>query len=127
LSSIINKYGGERDFLGHIGGDDFILIIESEYTDVLCKRIIKYFDRLIKSYYEPEDRMKGGIIGHDREGLVKWFPFISLSMAVIECGEETTNLKALAEKAAQLKCFAKSIPGSVYVRDRRSRFGSIQN
>jgi len=122
LSSVINKYGSGREFLGHIGGDDFILVTERECTEALCKRIIKYFDRMIKSYYGPEDREKGGILGYDREGMEKWFPFMSISMAIIECGEgEITDLKVLSEKAAQLKCYAKSIPGSVYVRDRRNR------
>ncbi|MCG9969733.1 EAL domain-containing protein [Pelotomaculum terephthalicicum JT] len=128
LSSVINKYGSEKDFLGHIGGDDFVLVTDRERTDTLCKRIIKYFDRLIKSYYLPEDRKEGRIPGHDRNGLAKWFPFISVSMAVIECeGGEKADLKTLSEKVAQLKCYAKSIPGSVYVRDRRSRVGFTES
>lgn len=122
LNGILRKYGGEKDFLGHIGGDDFIVISEKERTDALCKRIIKYFDRLIKSFYAPEDQKEGRIFGYDREGREKWFPFISISMAVIECGEgEMVDFKTISEKSAQLKRFAKSIPGSVYVRDRRSR------
>ncbi|OPX85211.1 MAG: putative diguanylate cyclase YedQ [Pelotomaculum sp. PtaB.Bin104] len=124
LNSVINKYGSEKDFLGHIGGDDFIMVTERERTDALCKRIIRYFDRLIKSFYLPEDRKEGRIPGYDREGRAKWFPFISVSMAVIECeGSEKADLKTLSEKAAQLKCYAKTIPGSVYVRDRRGRVG----
>lgn len=122
FNSVLRKYGGEKDFLGHIGGDDFIIITGKERSDVLCKRIIKYFDRLIKPFYEPADRKEGRIFGYDREGQEKWFPFISISMAVIECGEgELADLKVISEKAAQLKRFAKSIPGSAYVRDRRSR------
>jgi len=128
LKSVLRKYGGEKDFLGHIGGDDFIIITGKERSDVLCKRIIKYFDRLIKPFYEPADRKEGRIFGYDREGQEKWFPFISISMAVIECGEgELADLKVISEKAAQLKRFAKSIPGSVYVRDRRSRENLTQN
>ncbi|OPY58369.1 MAG: Phytochrome-like protein cph2 [Pelotomaculum sp. PtaU1.Bin035] len=122
LSSVINKYGDEKDFLGHIGGDDFILITGRGRADTLCERVIKYFDRLIKSFYAPEDRKEGRIFGRDREGREKWFPFMSISMAIIECGEgETTDLRILSEKAAQVKCYAKSIPGSVYVYDRRNR------
>ncbi|MCL6479986.1 MAG: EAL domain-containing protein [Peptococcaceae bacterium] len=128
LNGVLRKYGREKDFLGHIGGDDFIAVTEKEYADALCKRIIRYFDRLIKSFYAPEDRREGRISGYDREGRERWFPFISISMAVIECGEgEMLDLKTISEKAAQLKRFAKSIPGSVYVRDRRNREKLTQN
>ena len=122
LSSVLRKFGGEMDFLGHIGGDDFIVITEKERDEEICVRTIKYFDRLIKSFYAEEDRREGRIFGRDREGREVWFPPISISMAVIECGQgETANLKAISEKVVQLKHFAKSIPGSVYVRDRRTR------
>ncbi|MCL6559995.1 MAG: EAL domain-containing protein, partial [Firmicutes bacterium] len=121
LDSVLRKYGGDKDFLGHIGGDDFIIVTGKERADVLCQRIIKYFDRLIKSFYAPEERKKGKILGYDREGTEKWFPFISISIAVIEQGEgEAADLKAISEKAAKLKRFAKSISGSVYVRDLKN-------
>lgn len=65
LSSIVKKYGdNDKDFVDHIGGDDFVIIItDREKGDLICTRKIKYFDRLIKRYYDPETHMRGGIYG----------------------------------------------------------------
>lgn len=120
LNSVLQRFGGEKTFLSHIGGDDFVVIMEKEQTDEVCNRFLRYFDRLIKSFYDEEDRRKGGIIGSDREGKDKLFPFMSVSIAVIQCEEGTTaSLKSISEKAAQLKRYAKSISGSIIVKDRR--------
>ncbi len=122
LNSVLQKFGGEKTFLSHIIGDDFVIIIEKEQTDKVCDMFLRYFDRLIKSFYDEGDRGKDGILSFDREGMEKLFPFVSVSMAVIECEEDTTaSLKSISEKAAQLKRYAKSISGSIVVKDRRNR------
>ncbi len=121
LNSVLQRFGGEKSFLSHIGGDDFVIIMEKEQTDEVCNRFLRYFDRLIKSFYDEGDRRKGEILGFDREGKDKLFPFMSVSIAVIQCEEGTTaNLKSISEKAAQLKRYAKSISGSIVVKDRRN-------
>lgn len=121
LNNVLQKFGGERSFLSHIGGDDFVVVMEKEHTDEVCSRFLKYFDRLIKSFYDEADRKKGGILGFDRDGREKSYPFMSVSIAVIECEEDAkTGMKSISEKAAQLKRYAKSIPGSIVVRDRRN-------
>jgi len=128
LTSVIHKYSHrEKDFVGHIGGDDFVLIVtDTEKVDLVCSRTIRYFDRLIKRYYDPEARRQGGIYGYPRgecgEGScqARLFPFISISMAIIDIEKaKGTDLRSISEKAAQLKCYAKSIPSSAFVRDRR--------
>jgi len=59
-------------------------------------------------------------MAHDRSGQERWCPFISISLAVLDCTSETgANMKDVSGKVAQLKQYAKSIPGSAYVRDRR--------
>jgi len=120
LLKVVQKYGDEKDFLGHVGGDDFVLITAPPGADEICRRTVRYFDRLIPSFYPPEDRKNGRIPGIGRDGRKQWFPFVSASMALLDCGAGgTTRIGTVSEKAGQLKRFAKSIPGSVYVRDRR--------
>lgn len=120
LNSVLRKYGGQKSFLSHIGGDDFVIILHNEQTDEACHRFIKYFDRLIKSYYDEADRTRGKIQGFDRENKEKYFPLMSVSIAFIECNKDTKcSMKIISEKAAQLKRYAKSIPGSIVVKDRR--------
>jgi len=107
-------------FIGHIGGDDFIIFTTEESVDSLCGFIIKNFDAAIRDLYNPDDQKTGGIMAHDRSGQERWCPFISISLAVLDCTSETgANMKDVSGKVAQLKQYAKSIPGSAYVRDRR--------
>jgi hypothetical protein len=89
--------------------------------DAFCRCIIAQFDGGIKSLYNHEDREAGGIHAHDRSGQERWFPFISVSMAVLDQqgGSDSIDIKEISEKVAQLKSYAKSKPGSIYVRDRR--------
>jgi len=123
LSSVVKKFGARNDFIGHIGGDDFIIITVPEKAEILCAKIARYFDRLIRRFYDPEDRAAGGIRSCDRSGGETFSPLISISMAIVECtGHDCLyDQKKFSEKAAQLKRYAKSLPGSVYVKDRRSR------
>jgi len=116
----LKEYGDDDAFLGHIGGDDFIIFTAEDAVDSLCRFLIEHFDAGIKDLYSPEDREAGGIMAHDRSGQERWFPFISVSMAVLDCTAETgKDMKEISGKVAQLKQYAKSKPGSVYVRDRR--------
>lgn len=121
LTSVCRKHGEPDDFVGHLGGDDFILITSLDSADRICRHIIRYFDRLVPGYYSDEDRLNKGIMGRDREGREKWFPFISISMALVECSSKTNDINTISKNAADLKKYAKSLPGSVYVRDRRKK------
>lgn len=104
LNSVLQRFGGEKSFLSHIGGDDFVIIMEKEQTDEVCNRFLRYFDRLIKSFYDEGDRRKGGILGFDREGKDKLFPFMSVSIAVIQCEEGTTaNLKSYFRESGSVE------------------------
>lgn len=114
----VKKYGGEGDFVGHVGGDDFIAITRPEYTEDICRAVVCLFDRLVPSFFSKEDRRKGKFYGQDRHGQEGWLPLVSVSLAIVDCLDASTY-DSLATKAAQLKKYAKSLPGSVYVRDRR--------
>ncbi len=122
LKETVEHHGGEDDFLSHIGGDDFLIFTTDEHVDTLCRKVIESFDKHIDRLYSSEDRAAGGIFALDRSGNEKWFPFVSVSMAVLDCTAGTgKDMKEISAKMAQLKQYAKSKPGSVYVRDRRQR------
>lgn len=120
IQGVVRKYGSKTDFVGHIGGDDFIIITSSDSVDEMCKRIIKMFDRLTPRKYDSLARERGGVEGKDRKGMEKWFPFITISLSVVECGgDKTASINEAAQLSADLKRYAKSIIGSVYVKNRR--------
>lgn len=118
LCSVVKKYGSANDFIGHIGGDDFIVLSQKESTEEISRRYIRLFDRLVKGFYAKLDREAGGFWSTNRQGQETWFPLISVSLALVDCAGCCTP-EELAERAAQVKNYAKTLPGSVYVKDRR--------
>ena len=121
LLFVAKKYNAAASFVGHVGGDDFVVITTSEHAETIAARIIKIFDRVIPRYYESADRAQGGIEGKDRQGLNKWFPLISLSLAIVTYdGQQASSLEKISSMSAELKKYAKKQAGSVYVTDRRN-------
>ena len=111
----------DGDFVGHIGGDDFVVITTSEDHDELCKTIIKNFDDIIVGYYDAEDVELGYIEGKTRQGEKRDFPIMTISIAVVTNRHRTiVNHIQVGEIAAELKAHVKSIPGSAYVVDKRT-------
>lgn len=122
ISDNVNSFGTVNDFVGHIGGDDFVIITVPSSVDSICKGIIKDFDEKIPSLYTIKDRVKGYITTTDRKGHIIKYPIMSISLAVVS--NEHRDLKShlwVAEIAAELKKKAKSMKGSVYVKDRRKQ------
>ncbi|KNY27337.1 response regulator [Pseudobacteroides cellulosolvens] len=120
LLDCIHTFGAPTDFVGHVGGDDFILVIYPQNADMICESIIKRFDKKIVELYSMEDRNKGFISTTNRQGQMIQYPIISISLAAVS--NENRNLIShlqVAEIAAELKKQAKSIAGSAYVRDLR--------
>lgn len=112
--------GLEHDFIGHIGGDDFVVITDPQHMDKLCEKIIHDFDQAIPEFYDEEDRRRGYIISRDRKDVEQQFPFITVSIAVVTNQKRViTSPMQVAEVAAQLKQYAKTFPRSVYVVDQR--------
>ncbi len=109
-------------FVGHIGGDDFIFNVPVEYLEETCDAIIFLFDELIPYQYTEEDRRAGYFLGEDRRGNVHRVPLMALSIGVVTNQFQTFDHPGMiSELAAEMKSFAKSLPGSKYVVDRRQQ------
>jgi len=79
----IHDFGTANDFLGHIGGDDFILVTTPDRVDDICLNVIKKFDAVIVNYYNSDDREKGKIIIEDRRGKLQEYPIMGISAATM--------------------------------------------
>ena len=118
----VTRHGTNSDFVGHIGGDDFVVVTEPENFEKICSEIIESFDRMIKNYYEPEDLERGCIEGKTRQGELMTFPVMSISIAVVSnIYRDISCHIEVGEIAAEMKELAKSRPGSNYVVDKRLR------
>jgi diguanylate cyclase (GGDEF)-like protein len=116
LLAAVEQAGNRDDFVGHIGGDDFIVITSPNRAELVCARAIEAFDALAPLFYDAETRTLGYIDAHDRQGRPMRFPFVSLSIAVVSNGQRAIlHLAEVAQRAVELKKRAKEIVGSAYV------------
>jgi diguanylate cyclase (GGDEF)-like protein len=121
LQKNFNQLKDPDAFLGHVGGDDFVGIVDSHDVKKLCTRIISDFDKEIPSLYDEEDRKKKSITAIDRKGHEVQVPLMGLAIAVV------TNRSRMFQHpgeisfvAGDLKQWAKQKAVSTYVVDRRS-------
>ncbi len=128
MEDVARQFGHSDDLIGHIGGDDFVVVTRPEVVDAVCGEVITRFDRAIKLMYDPEDRERNGVLVLDRAGREVRYPVISLSIGVISNEHRVINSHwEVGEIAAGIKHKAKSLPGSVYVKDERPPIGSVVN
>lgn len=115
------KFLGEgKDFIGHIGGDDFVIISTPEIIQKIGDEVIKQIDTGIGQFYSPEDRENGFIVTKDRQGVEEKFPMVSISIAVVDNLRHTfTNIGEIVKIVTELKKYAKQKEGSCLVIDKR--------
>ena len=103
----------EDQFLGHVGGDDFVAIVLREQVELFCHTVIRQFDQTVRSFYSAEDARNGYILSKDRQGREEQFPILSLSIAGVrsEAGR-FSDIYALSAEASRVKKECKRIPGS---------------
>jgi diguanylate cyclase (GGDEF)-like protein len=120
LADAVNRKGGKGDFLGHVGGDDFIILTSMDKAEGLSKEIIRTFGERILEHYQKEDLNRGYIVAEDRSGEVMRFPVMTISISIVHNElQDLTDLSQVTKIAAELKKYAKGMKGSVYVFDRR--------
>lgn len=110
----------ERDFVGHIGGDDFILLFQSENWEALCNEVLNTLSKVIPDFYDSKDVEAGGIEVEDRLGNKAFYPFGSISIGAIRV--EPALFKSHHEVAGAMngvKKQAKKITGNSLFIDRR--------
>ena len=121
MSDTIKSIGDPSDFLGHIGGDDFIIVTDPERAEALARQVAAAFDRDVLPLYDAEDRKRGWIAAKDRRGNPVKYPMMSLSLAIVTPSSRITSYQSIGEVAAELKSFAKRQAGSFVAMDKRSR------
>jgi len=109
LASVIKtQCDAQRDFLGHVGGDDFIVLFQSPDWRERCQRIIAEFNAQAVHLFEESARLAGGIEAEDRQGVRRFFPLTTLSIgAVVVPSGQTLHAEDVANQAALAKHDAK--------------------
>jgi len=120
LLGAVKEYGNPQDFVGHIGGDDFVVITTPDLTDRICEKIIHDFDKISPLFYNQEDRENGFIVGYDRQNQIHKIRLLSVSIGVVTNEtRQITHVAQVGEIGAELKKLAKNEEKSNYVKDKR--------
>jgi GGDEF domain-containing protein len=120
LHDVVKGMLGAGGFVGHIGGDDFIFIIPAPDIHAVCTEVLGVFDGLIPLQYNEQDRRAGYFFGKDRRGQLHRVPLMTLSIGIVTNKHRRFAHPAqVSELATEMKSYAKTLPGSVFVVDRR--------
>jgi len=116
----VKESGSPNDFIGHIGGDDFVIVTEAEAAEKISQKVIDEFEKIVPSFYNEVDRANGYILAKDRKGQEQHIPLLSVSIGIVT--NETRKIEHVAqigEIGAELKSYAKNLERSNYVKDKR--------
>jgi len=121
-ADVLREVGGPHDFLGHVGGDDFIIITMPERVTALCDALILRWNAESRACYDAEDAARGEFLSVNSLREPQSYPLVSLSIGVISnVLRPVTTMDEVSQLAAEVKYRAKAIPGSAYYLDQRRR------
>jgi diguanylate cyclase (GGDEF)-like protein len=118
--AVVESDPGEG-FVGHVGGDDFVAVVDPDVGERIAQRICERFDEARSGFYEAEDLNRGFIRMEDRKGVMQDVPLVGISVGIA-----TTARRGFAHYgeavavATEMKQFAKRDGGSSYAVDRRA-------
>jgi GGDEF domain-containing protein len=112
---VVYEYGNLEDFVGHVGGDDFVVVTTPDRARLLSCRIIAAYKELSQPFYRPEDLKRGTISGVDRKGRPYQFPLVSLSIGIVNNQPYLAHsLQEISYLVAEAKRNAKRSSDNIY-------------
>ena len=117
----VNNIANSNTIVGHIGGDDFVAILdENTNYEEICRNIIAQFDKGVKYFFTEEDYNRGYLKIQNRKGKMEHFFLTAISIGVVQVeSDKFSNVLEIGEVGAQVKHIAKKYKGSCYAIDRR--------
>lgn len=120
ISTIVKRFGDRDDFVGHVGGDDFVAVTIPERESLIASESISSFNRLMPFHYNEDDRKRGYILAKDRRGSVTKTPLMSVSIAIANNkNHRFNNIVELMETIVEIKRYLKTLSGSKFLVNRR--------
>ena len=127
LRDCCKQAGLASDFIGHVGGDDFVVITESPDSARLARLIIENFDRGIGDLHDADDFARGTLLVKTRAGVEEEVPLITVTVALVcDAQGRFNHFAELSDTVAELKRYGKTKLGSVVVKERRSPQGRCE-
>jgi len=118
----IQKEGTINDFIGHIGGDDFVVVTLPEKAEAIAKKIIADFDAISPQFFAEKERRQGYIESIGRDSQIHKFGFLTISIGIVtNIDKDFTHTAQISSLGAETKSLAKKFPQSKYIINRRIR------
>jgi diguanylate cyclase (GGDEF)-like protein len=116
----VKREGTDTDFVGHIGGDDFVFISNPAVIDQVSRAIIQAVQTDIPRFYNGDDQERGYIVTQNRQGRNQQFPLMTISIAIVSNQQRRiTSIGEIAQTASEIKKYLKTLPGSNHGYDKR--------
>jgi GGDEF domain-containing protein len=126
IVEVVTEHVGAEGFVSHIGGDDFLFLVPTEYVAATCGALIARADEVLPCRYSVPDRQAGYFFGKDRRGRLDRVELMTLSVGVVSnTRRRFVSAAQVSELATEMKAYAKTLPGSVWAIDRRSDGDSV--
>jgi diguanylate cyclase (GGDEF)-like protein len=121
VTETVHEVAGPAGFVGHVGGDDFVILVDPDVGELVAKTLCERFDEQARALYDAADAERGSIEVRDRQGNLKSFPLLTLSVGVATTDNRRFGHYGEAVAVAtEMKQFAKSQAGSSFAVDRRA-------
>jgi diguanylate cyclase (GGDEF)-like protein len=120
LQDVALELGGSSTFVGHVGGDDFVVVCQAAQAERIAEVIIERFDAAAPERYDELDRERGYVEVTNRRGEVQRFPLLSVSIGVASTARRSfSHYAEVVAVATEMKSFTKGTAGSSWAIDRR--------
>lgn len=126
LTQILKDCIPKNDFIGHIGGDDFVAILSEGPPEEICRKVISRIDSTVLQFYNQNDLDQGYIVTKNRYGVEESFPLLSVTIVGARvCSYQ--SIYELSEDMAKMKKVCKQLQGSNYFISDDNRFYGAVN
>jgi diguanylate cyclase (GGDEF)-like protein len=120
---VVRRLGNETDFVGHVGGDDFVVATTPDRTVPICQALMDAFDRSRELFYNEEDLLRGAMLSTDRRGNACLYPLVGLAIGVVTNQHRPVrSIEEVSRVAAEVKKKAKEADHSAYYIDKRGPY-----
>jgi diguanylate cyclase (GGDEF)-like protein len=117
---VVRRLGDETDFVGHVGGDDFVVATTPDRVVSICQALTEAFDRSRSLFYNEEDLQRGSILSSDRQGKACFYPLVGMAIGVVTNQHRPVrSIEEVSRVAAEVKKKAKESEHSAYYIDQR--------
>ncbi len=121
ITEALSAHPSEPSFAGHVGGDDFVVVVAPDTVEAVAAEIIDRFDSGIGELYDPEDAARGFVEVADRQGVRRRHPVVGIAIGIVSSARRriATQWEASAV-ASEMKSHAKRHGHSAFEVDRRT-------